>query len=382
MIDIRECPPNRLQAWNEYVESHPRGSCYHLYNWRHAIEDGYGHRPYYLVAENGFESDEIAVNESRTGRIVGILPLFHVKIPFLGGAFVSLPFVDFAGVLSDSPAVERELINAGIEIGTGNGANYVELREARKTAESLGPNRQGVEKTNDVSRKWPHGNFNTRHKRHKVRMVMELPASAEALMSSFKSKLRSQIRKPMKEGLKKRIGGIELVDEFYNVFSKNMRDLGSPVHSKRFIRAVLLNFKDTAKIVLVHKQEIPIAAGILVEHRHILTNPWASALQEYKHLSPNMLLYWTMLEYGCENGFTVFDFGRSSPGSGTFKFKTQWGARPHDLSWNYIFFKAAPQKTTAINTGTIAERAVTIWKKLPVSIATGFGQKIRKYITL
>lgn len=382
MIDIRDCSPNRLQAWNEYVESHPRGSCYHLYNWRHAIEDGYGHRPYYLVAENGFKPEGKPVTKSPTGRIVGILPLFLVKPPFVKGALVSLPFVDFAGVLSDSPEVEQKLVQAGIEIGTGSGAKYVELREARNTPESSGSDTHGVEKSNDLSGKWPFGDFNTRHKRHKVRMVMELPASAEALMSTFKSKLRSQIRKPMKEGLKKRIGGIELVDEFYNVFSKNMRDLGSPVHSKRFIRAVLLNFKDTAKIVLVHKQEIPIAAGILIEHRHILTNPWASALQEYKNLSPNMLLYWTMLEYGCENGFTVFDFGRSSPGSGTFNFKTQWGAKQHDLSWNYIFFKAVPKKSTAINTGSIAERAVAIWKKLPVFIANDFGPKIRKYITL
>ena len=77
---------------------------------------------------------------------------------------------------------------------------------------------------------------------HKVRMVMELPESSDELMNSFKSKLRSQIRKPIKEGVETRIGQTELLDDFYHVFAINMKDLGSPVHSKRLFHNILKEF--------------------------------------------------------------------------------------------------------------------------------------------
>ena len=70
-------------------------------------------------------------------------------------------------------------------------------------------------------------------------MLLALPDSSQALMRSFKSKLRSQIHKPIKEGLKVRTGGQELVDDFYRVFVENMRDIGSPVHSRRFVEEVV-----------------------------------------------------------------------------------------------------------------------------------------------
>ena len=99
---------------------------------------------------------------------------------------------------------------------------------------------------------------------HKVRMLLDLPESSEILMKSFKSKLRSQIKKPIKAGLYSQIGGSELFEKFYDVFSENMRDLGSPVHSKAFIRNVLEEFKENAKIIIVYNDLEPVACSLVV----------------------------------------------------------------------------------------------------------------------
>ena len=164
-------------------------------------------------------------------------------------------------------------------------------------------------------------------------MLLSLPASKEELLKSFKSKLRSQISRPQKEGMTAIIGGAELIDPFYRVFSVNMRDLGSPVHSKRLFREIFQEFPENAKIGLVKYQGEDVAAGLIFCFRNTVEIPWASSLKKYNGLSPNMLLYWSLLEYSCDKGFQYFDFGRSTPEEGTYKFKEQWGAKPSPLYW-------------------------------------------------
>ncbi|MBN1227625.1 MAG: GNAT family N-acetyltransferase, partial [Deltaproteobacteria bacterium] len=218
-------------------------------------------------------------------------------------------------------------------------------------------------------------------KSHKVRMLLHLPDSSDTLMKSFKAKLRSQIKKPIKEGLLSKVGGLELLDDFYKVFSINMRDLGSPVHSKKLIQNVLKEFSEKSKIVMVYKDDQPIAGSIIIGFKDTLENPWASALRKYSRLSPNMLLYWTMLEYACDQGFQYFDFGRSSPDEGTYKFKEQWGADPTPLHWHYISLnnERASEETSEKSR---FQNAIKYWQKLPVPLTKILGPMIRKHIGL
>jgi FemAB-related protein (PEP-CTERM system-associated) len=212
-------------------------------------------------------------------------------------------------------------------------------------------------------------------------MPLKLPGSSRELMESFKSKLRSQIKKPMKEGLDVRSGGKELVEDFYKVFLVNMRDLGSPVHSKKLILSVLDEFENRARIFLVYKGKEPVASSLVIGFGKTLNNPWASSLKEYSRLSPNMLLYWGMLEYACDNGFEVFEFGRSTPGEGTYRFKEQWGATPAALHWHTISLKG-PQHTEVQTEKDRFAGAVRYWQKLPVPVTRLIGPYIRKYIGL
>ena len=216
-------------------------------------------------------------------------------------------------------------------------------------------------------------------------MVMNLPDSSDALMKSFKSKLRSQINRPIKAGLEARIGGIELLDDFYRVFVTNMRDLGSPVHSKMLPRKVMEHFSDSAKIVLIHKENEPFAASIMVGFKDVMINPWASAFHRHSKLSPNMLLYYSMLAYACDHGYRYFDFGRSTPEEGSYRFKTQWGATPQSMYW-YTLWLQEPKNLEPDNRFTAENKkrdlAALVWSRLPVSISKILGPMIRKHIDL
>lgn len=357
-ITIKYLAQNQTDLWDAYVHAHPKANLYHLFSWKKVIENAYNHKTYYLAA---FRDDTQTV-------MAGILPLVHLKHFIFGNALISIPFFDMGGILADTDEIEKELVSAAIELAKFLKADTLELRHTHSIA--------GVE---DSSSFFDTATCNVRT--HKVRMLLELPESSEVLMQSFKSKLRSQINKPVKEGLESKIGGKELLDDFYNVFLVNMRDLGSPVHSKKLLKNVLERFNENTKIIIVHKDNQPYAGSIVSGFKDTLENPWASSLRKYSRLSPNMLLYWAMLEYACDNGYRYFDFGRSTPDEGTYKFKKQWGAKPHPLHWYCFSFNGEPVSEEASEKSKF-DTAIQYWQKLPVSITALIGPMIRKHIGL
>lgn len=347
--------PDR-SAWDAYVSSHPGACAFHLSGLLDAIRMAYGHAVFKLAALG---------SEPGTGQpaIRGVLPLVHVKHFLFGNTLVSIPFFDIGGVLADDQEAESALLEGALTLAAKLKAATLELRSLAPLAGRINPG-------------WA-----VKTRTHKVRMLLDLPESAEALMGSFKSKLRSQIKKPIKEGLKVRIGGADLLDDFYSVFLVNMRDLGSPVHSKRFIRQVLEGLPDKARAHVVYKGKTAVAASIMVGFRDTLWNPWASSLKDYSSLSPNMLLYWSMLEYACSHGYRYFEFGRSTPGEGTYKFKEQWGARPAPLQWHYIS-KNGYEISDSVAENSKMRLAGRVWRGLPVPITQIIGPRIRKHISL
>ena len=160
-----------------------------------------------------------------------------------------------------------------------------------------------------------------------------------------------------------------------------MRDLGSPVHSKKLFTNIFDELHDKTNIFVVKNNEKPLAGSMTIGFRGTLYNPWASSLRRYSKYSPNMLLYWKMLEFACDNGFRFFDFGRSSIDEGTYKFKKQWGAAPVPLPWQFISYKKN-RAGDSISESNAFRTAGEIWKRFPISLTKLIGPHLRKYIGL
>lgn len=370
-ITVNHIDNKDAKAWDAYVQNHPKATLYHLSGWREVIQNTYQHPTYYLMAKN-----------TQNYAITGVLPLVHLKHFLFGNALVSMPFFDHGGLLASNNATEKALLESALKLMDRLKAKTIELRHANqplvlseKGASDELKALASVNTPKDIV-----GMLKETVKTHKVRMTLELPNSPQALMKSFKSKLRSQIKKPLKEGLIPKIGGLDLLDDFYQVFTENMRDLGSPVHSINMIKNVVQQFPDRTRIVIVYIKRTPVAGSVVVGFKKTLSNPWASSLRQYNRLSPNMLLYWTMLEYASTNGYQIFDFGRSTPNGGTYRFKAQWGAKPKVLHWHYLKWEKKIK-----NNGSEKKKsnlAILIWKRLPLSVANLLGPQIRKHISL
>lgn len=360
---IRLSEQGEEKYWDEYVYRHPTATHCHLFGWGKVIRNTYGHSIYYLVAE----TDE----ESRSRVIKGVLPLVHIKSFFFGNSLVSMPFLNYGGVLADDEKTEKLLLEEAKRLGRELRVKSIELRHIHPISWTNG---QGAEAA--------HGAEVLEPMTHKVRMLLDLPESAARLFESFKSKLRSQIRKPQKEGLVSLIGGAELLEEFYLVFSINMRDLGSPVHSKKLFENIVREFGGNVRLAVIKYKEAPAAAGLIFCFRDLVEIIWASSLKSYNHLSPNMLLYWSFLEYVTDAGYRQFDFGRSTRDEGTHKFKEQWGAKPSTLYWyeNGLRDDARCQDDSTVH--RFRRKGEELWQSMPLFLANAVGPMIRKNITL
>jgi FemAB-related protein (PEP-CTERM system-associated) len=172
-------------------------------------------------------------------------------------------------------------------------------------------------------------------------------------------------------------GKLDLLDDFYEVFAINMRDLGTPVYPKRFFEAILESFSETTSICAVYAGARPVAAGFLIGFNGMLEIPWASSLRDFNRYSPNMILYWTVLKFACDHGYRVFDFGRSTPDEGTYRFKAQWGAVPTPLYWHY-WMRQGDQLPELNPDNPKYAMAIWLWKRLPVSLTKWIGPSIVK----
>jgi len=213
----------------------------------------------------------------------------------------------------------------------------------------------------------------------RVTMLLEL-TTEEAVWKALPSERRNRVRKGEKQGLTTAWCGPEALDEFYAVFAVNMRDLGSPVHSRGFFRAMLKALPGTARVLLVRDRDgRVVGAAVCLFFRDTIMVPWVSSLREAFALCPNFVLYWEVIRFGCHGGYRLLDLGRSFKSAGTFEFKRQWGARPHTLPW--IFIDATPGGPPPVDRDASRfELLVRAWKTLPVPVANTLGPWIRRQV--
>lgn len=349
MIEIVHMP--EPHAWDAYVAEHDGALFSHGYAWAETLAAVYG-LPMYLLA---------ARCRGHRSRIAGVAPFLLFSPPGAAGRLISLPYTDAAGILADDAAVRTGLLAAALDQAAKLGAVHLELRQA---GESSLPDWH-------ASDRWQHAAHS-----FKTGLRRRLPGSSAALWALLSSKVRNQVRKARRCGCTARIGGVELVDPFYAVFSENMRDLGSPVHAFELFEELAVRLSQGMYTIVVYCGAVPAAVAMVFEHNGTLYNPWASSLRRLRPFCPNMLLYWTMLAHGVDRGCRWFDFGRSSPDASTCRFKLQWGAKMEPLTWH--IFSRKPHRWHP-KSESLEDHA---WKKRDLAASRRQGPGLRRWISL
>ena len=324
--------------WDAFVRVSTRWTHFHLWGWKSVLERTHGHECVYVAARGP------------NGGLEGVLPLVRVRSHLFGHYLVSMPYVNYGGPLGSLDAV-RALAAEAVRIAERDGVKLLELRSREPLPLDL-----------PVSHR-------------KITVVLDLPAGdAEAAFKAFPAKLRSQVRRPAKEGVVVRFGR-DQVAPFFAVFSRHMRDLGTPTQPRRLFEAIAEEFGEDAWFGCAYLGEEPIACGAGFRWGSEFEMTWASALAKYNRLSPNMALYWAFIERAVREGVTLFNFGRCTPGGGTHRFKQQWGGRDVPLHWYQRAAGSGEAHTPSPDDGAFSW-GPRVWMRLPLSVATALGPRI------
>lgn len=322
---IKNVSSQDISEWKNYFEKNKQVTIAHSFSLGLVLEKtfGYAFEPYKILKNNN---------------IVGFVPFSRID-----DKLVSMPHFSYGNVLNDVVDSEEDLETL---------LKQLDCREFELRGFNI---------------------CSPYYSDEKVSCFLRLEDSPENQMTSFKSKLRSQIKKGLKNNLDCKIGGLELLDDFYNVYSRNMHSKGSPVLTKVFFQNIIDDYDDgLVNIHVVYNKENPIGASFVIAYFDFMEVCWASTIREFNYLQPNMILYWEMISNAIENGMRIFSFGRSTKNSNTHRFKKQWGCEDVQLYFNY-----SKEKTNNIKKFTFLMK---FWELIPYKLALLLGPLVTKKI--
>ena len=326
--------------WDDFGSRQRGWTACHRFGWKQVFEGSLGHDCLYWGAYRP------------EGELAGILPLIRVKSMLFGHYLVSMPFLNYGGPLGSDDAIAA-LAAAAVDRTRGDGAKLLELRSRVPLAVDL-----------PVSHR-------------KLTVVLDLPATPELLLKAFPAKLRSQVRRPEKEGVETRFGP-DPVGPFYQVFSRHMHALGTPAMPRRFFEALPAAFGPDVWFGCSYLGNQPVACGAGFVWGDEFEMTWASALAEFNRTAANMGLYFAFMQRAMAGGIRTFNFGRCSPDSGTHRFKRQWGSRDEQLHW-YQYSSTGTAATPSPDAGPYAW-GPRIWTRLPRIVVDRVGPPVARLI--
>ncbi len=322
--------------WNRYVFAHAQSSVFHRSEWA-AV---YAELPWI---------DLCYLEATRGGTLVGVMPLARVRFGLKGSALVSAPYCVQAGALADDGATQRALENAALAQAQTCGVDFVELRQ-----------------TLPAHPEWPMS-------QRFCSFARPLASTVQENLQAVPRKQRAMIRKGEAAGLvvSRGLG----VDAFYRLYATSVRNLGTPVYSRRLFAALARHFADSFELLKVEHAGKLIAAVWSFYHQHTVLPYYAGALPVARSLKAYDYLYWQLMCSALTRGCTRFDFGRSLCASGAAAFKRNWG-----FDGEPLHYQVRPVGRASVHEldpdspfNRVARQA---WSRLPLVVANALGPRL------
>jgi FemAB-related protein (PEP-CTERM system-associated) len=326
--------------WDRYISAHPSATFFHQSAWRGIITRAFNHQPHYLMAE-------------QDGAITGVLPLAQVKTRLFGHTLISLPFCVYGGMLANDAATAAALAAHAAGLGRKLCATATELRFlAEPAAGELDP------------AAWQ------RRDALYVTFRRAIAANDDANMKAIPRKQRAMVRKGIDRGLTATTS--RDVDGLHRIYAESVRNLGTPVFSRRYFRLLAETFGDAMDVITISDAGTPVSAVMNFYWRDEVLPYYGGGTAAARGCYANDFMYWAVMRQAAARGARMFDFGRSKEGTGAFSFKKNWGFSPAPLPY---YFNLAPGQRIPENNPTNPKYRLMIaaWQKLPLPVANALG---------
>ncbi len=207
-----------------------------------------------------------------------------------------------------------------------------------------------------------------------MRLDIEGQSSEELFSNAVKSRCRNKVRNALKKYNYRLTYGhaSKDIESFYQIFSETMYKHGTPVLDKKLFYMFAKVFENEIIFFNIYEGDEVAATMCILLDEEIAWYPWGGVKSTYANKLAGYYIYWEVLRFICDNtDKKIFDFGRSGYGGTTYKFKSQFGAKPvkidiYSSQQNDIYAKYS--------------FASKIWQKLPKKLVNLIGPKLCKYL--
>jgi FemAB-related protein (PEP-CTERM system-associated) len=337
-VTVRSLEASDFERWDAYVLAHPEATFFHRAGWQRVIENAFGHRTHFLLAE-------------QDGALVGLLPLTEINSRLFGHSLSSLPFCAYGGILSDHDAARTALDQAAQDLATRLKVGALEYR-----------NQQSLHSD------WPTKDLYVTFKK-------AIEPEIETNMNAIPRKQRAMVRKGIKAGL---ISEIDTdTTRFFTAYSASVHRLGTPVFSRRYFQLLKDEFGDDCELLTITLDGKVISSVLSFYFRDEVLPYYGGGVDAARAVAGNDFMYWELMRRACERGLKVFDFGRSKRGTGSFDFKKNWGFEPTPL--HYEYFLVTDKSVPEVNPMNPKYKLfIKAWKRMPLALANFIGPYIVK----
>lgn len=342
-LEVRALRHSEQPLWESFVARSAAATFFHKCGWGRAIAEGCGHDGYNLAAWRG-------------GRLVGILPLTHVRSRLFGNALVSVGFGVYGGIVAEDQEAGRALGTAAAKLGQQLEVGHVELRHERAPSALSWTVKAGLYAT----------------------FKRAISASHDENLKAIPRKKRADLRKAIGNS-QLHVDATSDVRTFFRVYAESVRNLGTPVFPLSLFEAIKREFNDAVEISAVHGPKGAVAAVMSFYFKDQVLPYFGGATPLARPLHAYDRLYWEVMRRAAERGCRVFDFGRSKRGTGSYDYKTYWGFEPTPLEYQY--FPVGVAGIPDVNPLNPKYRLMIAgWKRLPLALANAIGPHIARQL--
>jgi FemAB-related protein (PEP-CTERM system-associated) len=330
---IKRLESSDEERWDAFIKDAPHATFFHQAAWRRIIEQELGHRCHSLYAQ-------------RDGVITGVLPLAEIRSRLFGHSLISTPLCVYGGIVASDVESEAQLTHAATALADELGVGYLELRD--------------------------------RELRHATWPVKELYVSFRKTidpdhdknLKAIPRKQRAMVRKGISLDLQAQHGGS--VDDFYRVYSESVRNLGTPVLSRKYYLRLQQTFGQDCEVTVVTHQGLPVAAVMSLYFRDEVHPYYGGSVARGRDLAANDFMYWSVMQRAADRGARLFDFGRSKQDTGAYHFKKHWGFEPQPLPYAYHLVRAEAVPNLS-PTNSKYRMFIKAWQRLPLPVSRALG---------
>jgi FemAB-related protein (PEP-CTERM system-associated) len=337
-MQVKRLQDSDMERWDQFVFSFPKATFFHRVGWKHVIEQAFGHSTHYLYAE-------------QQGKLVGVLPLVHLRSVLFGNGLISLPFCAYGGILATTEDVQNSLQKSACALAEELQVDYLEMRNRYLQQPD-----------------WPA-------KELYVTFRKTIDTDPEKNLLAIPRKQRAMIRKGIKAGLKAEVD--RTINRFYNTYSQSVHNLGTPVFSRKYFSLLQEVFGSDCEILTVTHNDYTIASVMSFYFRNEVLPYYGGGTSESRAYKGNDFMYWELMRRCSEKKIHIFDYGRSKKGTGSYHFKEHWGFSPEILYYEYYLVRK--KKLPDISPlNPKYQLFIEAWKNIPLPITRWLGPKIAR----